>query len=412
MLISLSSALFKQTCGAGFNAAVSLALVLWLARVMGVDSFGHYVAVLSGTSVGLILLEGGWASWLYRESSTRGEEHLVMGHGVAHIISLGGLAIITSLVMLALGLITQTWAFAWVCMTIVALMNLVSARLRGWGWFGREALWQATGRLVSALNIVVCVTVLSQPTANTVFAAWALGLALVVLPTARRCLVRPRWVGLHGSYSKVLPFVLMSGCMAWMLKGDMVLLGWWMGERSYSDDVQTLSLYAACTRLTEMGLLLFAPLGNILLRGFVVSPFQSGALQRTEQLLWRVLMWLWAIGAVTVCLAFVWGERLMEVMFGTSYRSAGALLPWVLLMLPAACGNLVWLQWWSARHSEGIAAQLLVLAGVLLAVAVPTGAHFGGATWAAVTVAMVHACLWLVFASLFLWQRRARRAPA
>ncbi len=408
MLNSFSSAFFKQALGTGLNAVVSLVLVLWLARVMGLDGFGHYVAVLSGATVGLILLEGGWAGRLYRECAAGGPARQLMAYGVAHILSAAGVAVVGSLVLAALGWIAPAWAAAWVCMAWVALMNLVSARLRGCGRFGWEALWQGAGRVVSGLLIAVCVLVVPRAGATLVFIAWGVGLALVVMPVAKVCLVWPQWRGLHKTYSQVLPFVVMAGGIAWLLKGDMVLLSWALDKSAGSLNRQDVSYYAASTRLTEMGLLLFAPLGNVLLRSFVVQAGPNGPLHSGQRLLWRVLIGLWLVGAAAVGLAFGWGDGLMAAMFGQPYRPAGALLPWVLLMLPAACGNLVWLQWWTARNAESMAARCLLAAGLLMAAAVPAAAHAGGAVWAAVAVSAVHTSLWFVFVGYYLRQRTRR----
>lgn len=406
MQVSFSAAVIKQALGAGFNALVSLVLVLWLARVMGVVGFGHYVAVLSGATVGLILLEGGWAAWVYRECASGRTHHEVIGHGLAHIVGAGALAVVVSWLVLPTTHAAQDWAAAWACMTAVAAMNLVSARMRGVGFFGWEALWQGAGRLVSALAIGGWVAVLTQPPDTAaVFAAWASGLCVVLVVGARYWLQRPRWRGLWRAYPRVLPFVLMALCMAWLLKGDMVLLSGWLWWDGAGLTPISLSYYAACTRLTEMGLLLFAPLGNVLLRAFVAEPTEVSDQARATRLLWRVQGLVWLVGAGAVGMAVWLGGEWMKSLFGAPYEPAGTLLPWVLLMLPAACGNWVWVQWWTACNAERRAAWCLLAAGVVLAAVTTAAAVVGGAVGAAIAVAVTHSALWVVFALTYLLGR-------
>lgn len=403
MQVSFSAAVVKQALGAGFNALVSLALVLWLARVMGVAGFGHYVAVLSGATVGLILLEGGWAAWVYRECASGRPQHEESGHGLAHIVGAGAVVVVVSWLVMPTSQAAQDWGAAWACMTAVAAMNLVSARMRGLGFFGWEALWQGAGRLVSALAIGVLVAVLPQPPDTAaVFTAWALGLCVVLVAGARYWLRRPRWRGLWRAYPRVLPFVVLALCWAWLLKGDMVLLSGWLWGGGAGLTPISLSYYAACTRLTEMGLLLFAPVGNVLLRAFVGEPSEASDQAQATRLLWRLQGLVWSVGAGAVGMGVWLGDEWMASLFGAPYAPAGILLPWVLLVLPAACGNWVWVQWWTACNAEHMAAWCLLAAGGLLAAVTAAAAAAGGAVGAAIAVALTHSALWLVFALTYL----------
>jgi O-antigen/teichoic acid export membrane protein len=155
------------------------------------------------------------------------------------------------------------------CMGAVAITNTVSARLRGTGRFAREALWQSAARIASALA-VLAVLVLVAVSPFWVFVGWAAGLALLLVWTAPRWWIRPQFKGLSADYPQLWPFVLMALASIWLLKGDIVLLGW------LQVPAEDLSLYAACTRLTEAALLIFAPLGNVLLSSFGAAPCCTG----------------------------------------------------------------------------------------------------------------------------------------
>lgn len=391
MQTSISNAVFKQGLGAVFCAAVSFALVLILARKLGTGQFGQYVAVLNGVTVGLILLEGGWASWLYRErAGSRGNGWLsVMGHGVAHVLlATTAVLAVTSFLGSAV-----SWTAAWFCMGMVALMNLVSARLRGNGQFGWEAIWQSSGRLISAAGILWVLHWAESPSVASVFWAWALGLGVVLAFKARHWLVLPLWRDLLKAYPQALVFVVMALATAWLMKGDMVLLSRVEAGGEVPRD-ELLSLYAACTRISELCLLLYAPLGNVLLGGF------SGP-AANRALLWRVWGSVLVLGAAVVVLAYALGPVVMANVFGAAYSPAAALLPWVLLMLPFALGNLVLVQWLTARGRERVAALWLAVAGLMLWLSVIVCAALWGVRGVACAVAATHAALMvtLLFAS-------------
>ncbi len=385
MQTSLYHAVLKQALGALFCAALSFVLVLVLARAMGPLAFGDYVAVLNGATLGLIVVEGGWAQWLYRERAVAGGSawHSLMGMGTAHVL-------LTTVALALLGMAlggAGVWAAVWACMGLVAWMNLASARMRGEARFGVEALWQSAGRVVSAVLILWVVWGLGLTSATAVFWAWSAGLLVVLALGARRWLVLPQWQGLPNAYPQAAPFVVVALANAWLLKGDMVLLGGGLVSKD------ALSYYAACTRLTEAGVLLFAPLGNVLLRRFAETA--GGRQAGGQSLLWCVVAGVVVLGMLAVGLAAAWGDELMARLFGASYSPAGALLPWVLLMLPFALGSAALLQWLTARHLERWVAGWSALAGLLLWWGLGHGVGVWGPQGAAMVMAWVHACLFV-----------------
>lgn len=395
MQTTISKDVLKQGLGAVFCAAISFALVMFLARRLGTGQFGHYVAVLNGVTVGLILVEGGWSNWLYREraASHSNGSLSVMRHGMAHVL-LATVVALASTWALGGG---WSWVSAWFCMGMVALMNLVSARLRGEGQFGWDAIWQSSGRLVSAAGIVWVLYWTEAPSVASVFFAWALGLGGVLAMRARCWLVLPQWRDLLPAYPQALVFVAIGLATAWLVKGDVVLLSRIQVAGDGPRD-EVLSLYAACTRVSELCLLLYAPLGNVLLGSF---SRQAGS----RALLWRVWLVVLVIGSVVVMLAYAVGPAVMDRVFGAPYTPAGVLLPWVLLMLPFALANLVLVQWLTARGEERSAALWLVVAGLTLWLSVGLCAEQWGARGVACAVAATHALL--MFVLLFV----SRAAP-
>lgn len=391
MRIVLTKAIAAQTAGAVFSALVSFGLLVFLARTMGPAPFGAYVAALSIAILALMVIEGGWPTLLYREavslSSRKPGAAGSMPYALAHAWSAAAILTMVAgtaalLVHPSPGAVVPSWALAsaFVCMALVATSNLVSARMRGRGWFAREALWQACGRMASALAIVGAVFVFGG-TAPVVFLAWSAGLALVIAVAGGSLITRPRWRGLCPRYGVAFAFVAFEAMLALLTKADMALLA------MLDPPASELADYAACTRLTEAGLLLFAPVSNVMLR----------TLRQThDERQWRTLAAGGAsVGAAagTIVLAFglASGAWFMPTVFGPRFDSAGSLLPWVLAMLPFALANLLLAQALIARADERALVARLAIGCVFLLVAVPIGHLLAQARGVASAVATTHA---------------------
>jgi O-antigen/teichoic acid export membrane protein len=345
------------------------------------------VATLNTAVLGLILIEAGWPTLLYRESAAADND-------AAHAVRLAGHAIAAmtcvtlALVLLAAAVPTRlplALPAALLCMGLVALMNLVSARMRGAGLFAREALWQSSGRVVSAALIVACVLWIGKAPA-LIFLAWAVGLAVVLALWGGRWLVRPRLGGIRGSLALALPFLLYEGLTVFLTKGDMAVIG-----AAHLPEPQ-LSWYAACSRLTEAALLFFAPVTNVLLRHLRMA---GDDVPRFSALTRGAIGGAFALGLVALGASLAFGGWAMPWLFGTAYSPAGALLPWIAAMLPFALSNLVLFQCLLARGRERTLAALQGAAAVVLLLALIGGAWTDGARGAAIAVLAVQAVLFL-----------------
>ena len=415
---SISAAVLAQLAGALFCAAVSFALIVWLGRQLGAERFGSYVALLNFASLLLIVQEGGWPTLLYREAARErtGLEAQASGSAFAHVLLASALLIVAGL---ALAFMEVTpfaplaMTAATVCMGMVALMNVISARMRGAGAFAHEALWQSGGRVMSALAIVLAVLALGESVdvLMLVFLAWAAGLLMVLLSWGRAWLARPRFASLGQRYRQLWPFIMMSGLAVWLVKGDMVVLGGLFAERLTDAD---LSAYAAATRLSEAGLLLFAPVGNVLLRRFSQLTVQHDPQARRQlaALLRNALLLAFVGGGIAVGGAWLLGDWLMPLLFGAGYATAGALLPWVLAMLPFAMANIVLTQLLTALHGERALAGCMLVAGAALYAGVAWGSAVDGARGAAIGALMAHALLAVLAGGMSVWLLRRQSAPA
>jgi O-antigen/teichoic acid export membrane protein len=387
-----------QGAGAAFNALVSFVLLVMLGRAFGAESFGAYVALLSAAVLGLILIEGGWPTRLYRETVDGGASpeagRQATRHAVAHVTGVG---LVLCLAAWLLGGATHVAAaMAFGCMILLALSNLVSARMRGRGRFAQDTLWQCSGRLASAALILIVVSQLPA-SAEVVFSSWAVAVGLLLLFWGRAWLAPPRWRGLPGSYRHVLPFLAIDGASVFLLRADMSLLG------ALHVPAVDLSFYAAGTRFSEAAVLLFAGVTNVLLRTLRLHADDPLAFAR--ELRFALALALGA-GGLALVASVLLGEAVMTRVFGPDFRAAGALLPWISASLPLILTNLVLVQAAAARGRESQVARSLLLACVLLAAGLALGNQWHGIRGAAAGALAAHGVLFLLLGALV---RRGRR---
>jgi O-antigen/teichoic acid export membrane protein len=338
---------------------VSFLLLAFLARALGPDGFGPYTATLGIAAFVLVAIEGGWAARLYRaqvDHATGAGPPPPVAHAVAHVLLAAVVAIALALMagagpalLLALG-----------AMLPVALANLVSARLRGEGRFGREASWQAGARVVSALAILAAVFLLA-PRAEWVFLAWGTSLGVMLIALARPHLAAPRIRGLAPTYRGALAFATLDLGAILVARGDMAVI--WLA----SLPLPALADYGVGTRFTEAAVLAFAPVNNVLLGHLRrARPDPARYRRRTLQALGLAL----AFGAAALLACLVFGPLLITTMFGAPYARAADALPWIAASLPLLLGNLVLLQAGIAAGAER-AVSRLVLATALPMLAAP-----------------------------------------
>lgn len=397
--ITLFRAIGVQSAGALACAAVSFALVAFLGRMLGPASFGAYASALAIAAVALIAIEGGWSTYLYRERAGNPApeaERALTGHALAHVATATGVATAIAATVRA---DTPAIALAIFCIGLVAAGNLVSARMRGIGAFGREAAWQLALRIASAALVVAALATLG-PHVPLVFAAWAAALAVLLAAVGRHWLALPRWRGLSACYPAVLPFVAADGLMIFMLRSDVAVLD------AYGMGSVALSSYAACTRFNEVALLAAAPVANVLLRNLRMRRDD----RRRYARLWQTAVAL-ALGAglVAVGVAARYGERIVTTIFGTAYAGAGGLLPWVVAALPFALANLLLVPTLVAAGRERWLAAALTLAGGLVVAALGIGLARDGARGAAIGAIGAQLAL---FALLVAGTRAPRRDAA
>ena len=389
-----------QAGGAAFSALVSFVLLVVLARAFGPESFGSYVALLSVAVLGLILIEAGWPTRLYRETVDAAlaktlAESTAIGHAVAHVASVGLVLCLAAWVLGGATRLAASLAFG--CMILLALSNLVAARIRGHGRFALDTLWQCSGRLASAA-LILFVIMQFPATAELVFAGWSVAVAVLLLLWGRFWLAPPRWRGLAGDYRYVLPFLAINGGSVFLLRGDMSLLG------AFDLPPTDLSFYAAGTRFTEAAVLLFAAVTNVLFRTFRLRVHDAILFRR--ELRFALALALGA-GIPALIASVLLGQFVMTQVFGPEYRAAGDLLPWITASLPLMLVNLVLIQAAAARDREARVAGYVFFACALLASGLYLGSMFHGIRGAAAGVFAAHGVLVVMLLWLVLRNRGA-----
>jgi O-antigen/teichoic acid export membrane protein len=385
----------QQLAASLLCAAVSFALTLYLGRVLGADDFGRYAALLSIAVVLLPVIEGGWPPLLYRNAVAAevpsGTSH-APAQAVAHVLGVGTLlAVIAFLVAAPSSRVAVPGLVAAIgCMTVVAFTNLVSARMRGNGAFGREALWRVAVRCFSALAILGALVVVGTSVA-AIFLAWAAGLLLALLAFGRRWFVLPRWRGLRHAYPVLLPLLAMELFVAVLLKGDVAIAA------GAGLNGASLSYYAAGSRVVEAGILLFAPFVIVLLRSLRLQIATASSYVRELR---RALVIAFVCGAGALFLGWWQGGSVMPLLFGPEFEPAGALLPWLLASLPAAFAAQVLMQGVVALGRERKLPLRLAVAAFGIGGGIVLGVQLDGARGAAVGLCCGQILLALLLAPL------------
>jgi O-antigen/teichoic acid export membrane protein len=374
------SGIKAQTAAAAINALLSFVLMMALARMLGTSRFADYSVLLNAGVLALMVLEGGYALLVYRETAAVSRLLLPWQAQLLPLSTAYALCMALWLGLLPVGTLLDQSNAAWygvvACMLLVAWMNVYSGFLRGQGRFAQEALWQVMGRVASLLAIMVGMWA-GWTTASGVFWAWALGLAVLLLLTGK-----PRWppkpAFVWAGPIRHAAGHLMFGQLLYvaMLRVDLLMMAT-LG----STPVQ-MAYYAAAARFTELALLLFAPVMNVLPLGLRQRASDRA---RFGRFLRQVLATGLALAVVITTMGTYLAAWLMPLIFGPDFMGAAPLLGWQLgalvLVLPAqVLAQAVIAQnkerWVWAAYATGLPMALLALAWLV------PGYGAMGAAWA------------------------------
>ncbi len=340
----LPRAAAQQWLGALFSGAISVALMVWLARQLGPVEFAVFGATLNAALILMVLMDGGWSELLYRELATANpSEHALRAPEAALAHAL--IAFVPCALLLVF--FTTTWAVAvsaLLCMGAAVLMNQRSARMRAVGNFSGEAMWQLMGRLCSAIAIVVGVSVWAHfsftnpPAVVWVFLSWAIGLLVCLIYTRPLWWRTPSWESARSMYPIALSLLLVALCVVFMSKADVVLLTLWLRWHG-TTDADALTGFAAAARLVDAVILMVAPLSNIVIAYMRATPSPhvvrpASVVMRGAFVFWLVGWAVWGIGATGA-------ETIFNYVFGVAFQGAASWLKWASLSLPWMMANLL-----------------------------------------------------------------------
>lgn len=384
-------ALSAQWLSVVFVAAVSLALSVWLARSMEPSGFGRYAYLLNLATLLALVQDAGLRTLVMRERvapspSLARFSAVLPGMARGHLLMATVGMACGSLLLPAAGVDPAlTWAV--LCFAAVTLVQLVSVQLKAAGQWSREALWQAGGRVLSALAIAAAVWLLGA-SPSVVFGAWAGALLLAYAFLRGDLHDRPCWPR-WPVYRAAGGFLWIDLATCLYRRSDIVLLHRWVS----SEDV---GQYAAAYRLFDGVLLLAAPLALFFFRRLRLARPDAAVARR---LYGRTLLAAAGVGSGLAAAGVLLGPWLVGLLYGEAYRAVGgSLVGWLFLAFVIVLPNYVLTQAAIAMDRERCYAVGATLAAVtnlaLNALLVPDHGVWGAAAVVIATEAVLGSVLY------------------
>ena len=322
-----SANLIFQGLATFYNALVSAGLTFFVGRVLGPEKFGTYSYILTIASFFLILQDGGFKTLLFREK-TRTSGCLKCGEGTLFAVALGHTFIVSTLGFFLIAFLPfpgkKSLFAAFFCFGLQAVVNFITAELRGSGMFSRDALWQISVRTVSGVCILAALYLLvHEPWA--VFTGWAVGnlFGLFCSPVS---FALPRFEGdvLRKVRKACISFIAIDAATILYFRADILLL------EHLAKDPAEVGQYAAAYRFLEGVILLAAPIGVICFRELrLIYDNRPLFLRKIFQ-----LVFLMGGAAIFLLLTVtLGGDKIVLWTFGASYSGAIVLLPWLFASL-------------------------------------------------------------------------------
>ena len=378
-----------QWLATGFVGLVSMGVTVLIARALGPDLFGVYAIALSAGALVAALIDGGFSKLLLRERALAthtlaGYTHVLPGLAYGHaLLMLGGLCL--AAVVLPVHAVTTVSALLF--FGALAINQFGLAMMQADGRLVRDAGYQVGGRSFSALCVVlVWWWGASQP--------WQMLMAQFVGAAVFGTLVTI-YLGVYPSfklnaniYKAALPFVWVDLACVLFFRADMVLFQF-LGIAKLEA-----GKYGVAYRLFEAVILLAAPLCLILFRRFRLD---SAEPSRVVMLMWPAVLAAAAIGACVLFLAWMFGEDVVQLVYGASYAGGGAVLLWLscalVFLLPNRIINQAMLAFGLERWFaiSATAAAVLNICGNLILI--PRYGVMGAAMMTVLTEALLFVCV-------------------
>lgn len=390
-------ALFSQGLATAFVAGVSMLLLLFLARTLGPEDFGIYNYVLTVAALLAMIQDGGFRNLLMRERAAITPRLLDLSPNLLRL-GLGHLVLLTCALQLAIWILPfdfkEALAAAVFCYALITAGQFVSSEMKGLGEFPREAAWQITCRSMTALSVLMAVTLLG-PAAEWIFLAWAGGLVLAFTLFPGQLLQRPLFQ-LHGLiYRSAIAFMVIDMATTIYFRIDIVMLN------HLQDDPEQLGYYSAAYRVLEALIMLLTPAAQIFFREIRVRLEDRRAVRTAvSTALWVML----GLASATVLFGVSFASEIVSLFFGDAFAQSSSLLSWMLLAIFFVMPNYVLTQGAIALNKEQYYAWAACVAAicnvVLNALWIPAYGALGAA-WA--TLATEAALTVLLLGGMARW---------
>ena len=328
MSINLILRKFKcRDLASQYGAAVIVAIISFVisaavARRIGPEQFGIFATALSiGAMLG-IFLDFGFKQMVQREaarSSLAYSYRRLQGAAIANIVIVACLFVIGAFTLFD-GYVLIAVSIA-ICFTGAAFTQLISAGLRGLGYFFKDAGHQVASRFISAAFILF--SLLFHPHIPAILFAWGTGtVAWALYAFGRLSRPLPARPSLE-IYGNALPLFIIDLLIVVHFRVDVVFMQYFDVDREFIGN------FSAALRIVEVFIFLTFPLRSILL---------TQIRQETKEEAVRLLPVRCAmVATIALVLCFVTAiiaPFIIEVVFGKQFARAGDLLRiliWLLL---------------------------------------------------------------------------------
>lgn len=311
--------LAAQWLAVGFVGAVSFALSIVVARVLGPNLFGVYAIAQAGGTLAAIVMDGGFSKLLHRERSraSSGLDALaptLPAYALGHAIFMAGILSLLAVVLWpqqALTICAAVWCFAALTTYQIGLVLM-----RGDGRMVREAGWQVGNRTFSAACILAVLAFGgSQPW--QVLAAQFVGTAAFAVMGLRSMGIGVRFGAPGRLYRTLVPLVWLDFATVAYFRGDMLVFQWL--DVSKAD----VGHYGVAYRLIEAVLLIASPITVMLFRRFRRD---EDLHRRKRSMLLAPVVGAAFAGGLLASIFNFGAQALVTTAFGDAYGDAAELL--------------------------------------------------------------------------------------
>ena len=347
-----------QYIGFLFTAATSFFISVFLARSLSSENFGYFITATSAGAVISVIIEGGCRVIIQREAiAFTTHEEVKFSKKIRFFF---GRSIISSLILLAFGLLFLDEAPMLVAATIlvfwsISIIQIRSAFLRGRGQFISDSIHMVVSRFMSAFFIIVLVF-FGIHNVSYLLISWAVGLLLWLIICRFDRIICPPSTDFSTMKMTGLTILLIELLNALTFRFDLLYA-------QYSGTGQNeIALYGASLRLTEGVLFLAMPM-----RAFLFNAYRKNLNQKVSDVfeLFVCVVFSLTIGSILSFVIINYSELIVSVIFGENFSGAVLYLERMSLLLPPMLSVVPLAEWFLAKEYERYYLKLSIVICIL-----------------------------------------------